>query len=75
MKIYKENFDISSESPSSGVRTFARNVEILLIYFLAVVYLYPTNESLFISFGTLKSPVHPVVAQKRLFRWPQSDKT
>jgi hypothetical protein len=33
---YKENFDVSSEDPSSGVSrwvAFAQNVEILLIFF------------------------------------------
>ena len=36
---YKENFDVSSEGPSSGVtsnfrqKAFARNVEFLLIFF------------------------------------------
>jgi hypothetical protein len=33
---YKENFDVSSEGPSSGVtrqRAFPQNVEILLIVF------------------------------------------
>jgi hypothetical protein len=36
---YKENFDVSSEGPSSGetVRAFARNVEILLILRVSTV--------------------------------------
>ena len=42
LKIYKENSDVSSEGPSSGVterRAFARNVEILLPYQRKLVYM------------------------------------
>ena len=51
---YKETFDVSSEGPPSGVtgRAFARNVEILLIFFRYSCI--PTNESLFFYFIPLK---------------------
>ena len=51
LKIYKENSDVSSEGPSSGVterRAFARNVEILLTYFQVVASL-PTKACLYVN--------------------------
>ena len=55
---YKENFDVSSEAPSSGVtgRAFGRNDEILLIYFQVVASL-PTKacSSYFISIWASRS--------------------
>jgi hypothetical protein len=53
LKKYKESFKVSSEGPSSGVnsrrRAFARNVEILLIFFR---YLHPYQRKLVHLIGT-----------------------
>ena len=43
---YKENFDVSSEGPPSGVTPSLEFLEIILMYFWYSCI--PTNESLFI---------------------------